>query len=242
MADVTRLHLSYRLRLDRIRQNTLAAVTALDGPDQAVPLVLEAQRQAVVLADTYMSLEAGLATGSSTAPWGIDPERLIGKAARRGAFLEDVYERNWAVDVGTFAQRMAREVNTDITLADRAASYVHTEGDSRIVGHRRTLGAGPNCALCVVASTQRYGKGDLRPIHYGCGCSTRPIYGDAAGWQRPNKAQLNALYTQAGGTDFRSLRRLPVNDEDLPAGVARRALPTVEVIDTDLGPTLQAVA
>lgn len=239
MLEVTRLHLAYRQRLARLRDAALGAVTRADEPTDAAQVVLAVQREVVALADGYLSLEAGLSTGSDTDPWGIDPEPLIGRSARRGVFLEEVYARNWAVPIGTFASRMTREVHTDLSLADRAASFVHSEGDSRIVGTRRVLGAGPNCALCVVAATQRYGKDELRPIHRGCGCSTAPIYGVAASWKKPSKAALNDLYQRAGGTDFRSLRTLTVNEADLPPGVNPADLGPVGVVDApELGPSL----
>jgi len=34
-------------------------------------------------------------------------------------------------------------------------------------------------ALCYVASTQRYSRGDLLPIHPGCDCGEEPIYGSS---------------------------------------------------------------
>lgn len=232
MPDGTRLHRAYRRRLDRVRASALAAVLDQDGPAGAVPVVLDAQRDTVAMADGYLSLEAGLATESDTEPWGIDPDPLIGAHARHGDFLEDVYARNWAgaTPQGSFAERMAREVNTDISLADRAATYVHTEGDPRIVGFRRVLGGGANCGLCVVAATQRYSRGDLRPIHHACGCTTQPIYGDAGGYRRPSTAQLQQLYDQAGGTGW-ELRHVKVDQADLP---------DVVVVETTLGPTLTA--
>jgi hypothetical protein len=239
MPSVTRLHMAYRARLQAIRDATLAAVLASGDPESVVPIVLGGQRSAVTTTDAYLSLEAGLATNTSTEPWGVDPEQLIGRAARRGAYLEDVYERNWAVDIGTFAGRMAREVNTDISLAERSATYVHTEGDSRVTGTRRVLGSGPNCALCVAASTQRYSKADLRPIHHHCGCTTQAIYGKPEDWRKPDKAALNELYRKAGGSTTGALRRLQVNDADIPAGIDVDTLRSVDVVlDPELGPAL----
>lgn len=198
---------------------------------QVVPLVLGAQRVAVTQSDAYMSAEAGLATGTSTEPWGLDASQLIGARARRGDFLEDVYGRNHRAAASSFAERMAREVNTDITLAARSATFVHTEGDSRITGYRRTLSAGKNCALCVAAATRTYGKGDLQPIHSHCACGTQPIYGSAAGWSKPTNDLLRSLYQRAGGNDFGSLRRLSVEASELDG---------VDVVFTNLGPTLVA--
>ena len=41
--------------------------------------------------------------------------------------------------------------------------------------YRRVLTGRENCALCVVASTQRYYRGDLLPIHPGCDCDVQPL-------------------------------------------------------------------
>jgi len=234
----TELHRLYMRRLAGVRSAAITRVIAADTAstvefvDRVVPIVLAAQEVTVAQADAYLSLEAGLATGTSTAPWGLDASQLIGRRARRGDWLEDVYARNHRAAEGTFPERMAREVNTDITLADRAATYVHTDGDPRIVGYRRVLSPGNNCGLCVVAATQRYHKSDLRPIHRSCGCTTQPIYGTGEGYVRPNRRQLAALYERAGGTDTRSLSRIRVDRPDLPV---------VEVGVTDLGPTLLRV-
>jgi hypothetical protein len=233
----TRLQSAYRQRLERIRTRTLRLVTSADTPNttafvqRVVPLVLASQEATVAAADAYLSAEAGLATGSSTEPWALDPSKLIGVKARRGDFLEDVYGRNHRADASSFAERMAREVNTDITLADRGATYVHTEGDSRISGYRRVLSTGKkNCPLCVVASDRLYHKSDLRPIHEHCGCTTQPIYnGNAKGWTKPSKALINDLYERAGSTSAHSLTRIRVRD-----------LPEVRIVDSDLGPTLIA--
>lgn len=227
----SRLHASYRSRLERLRARTVRLVTAADTSDTSafvravVPVVLASQTATVAEADAYLSTEAGLATGTSTEPWGLNAAALIGVHARRGDFLEDVYARNHRTPEGSFAERMAREVNTDITLAERAATFVHTEGDTRITGYRRVTSGGA-CVLCSVAASQRYSRGDLRPIHHGCSCTTAPVYGDAAGWRKPNRAALNALYERAGGSDAGALRRITADDE------------TIEIVESVLGPTL----
>lgn len=243
MPDVTRLHLAYRDRLARLRRIAVARALQADDPGAVVPIVLDAQRQTVLTADAYYSLEAGLATGTDTQPWGIDPEPLIGRAARRGRALEDVYGANWVAAAGSFAGRITREVNTDITLADRSAAFVHSEGDSRIVGSRRALGAGPNCGLCVAASTRAYASHELRPIHQHCGCTTQAIYSlkDPKAWVKPTNDALTKLYARAGGTEGSKLSRIVVNDADLPPGVKAGELPVTEIVDTpELGPTLVA--
>jgi hypothetical protein len=231
----TALHRRYARQLAQLRSGAMARVVAADTSnttvfvDRVVPLVLAAQEVAVAVADAYLSTESGMATSTSTEPWGLNAAALIGVRARRGDWLEDVYARNHRATESTFAERMAREVNTDVTLAERGATFVHTEGDERIVGYRRVLSAGKNCGLCVVAASQRYSKGDLRPIHYSCGCTTQPIYGDAAGWTKPSRATLRSLYEQAGSTTSSSLRRITAPD-----------LPPVDIVEDTLGPTLVA--
>lgn len=227
----TRLQRVHRSRLAVIRSRTLALVVGANTEDttefvdRVVPLVLASQAATVAQTDAFLSTEAGLATDTSTEPWGLDAAALIGVHARRGDYLEDVYARNHRAPQGTFQGRMAREITTDVTLAERAATFVHTEGDDRIAGHRRVTSGSP-CALCAVAATQRYTRGDLRPIHHGCSCTTAPIYRDVTNWRKPDRAALNAIYERAGGTDYQSLRRLTADNE------------TVEVVNSVLGPTL----
>lgn len=241
MADTTRLHLAYRSQLARITAATTGAVLGTDPSDPeawvaaAVPTVLAGQRTAVRATDAYMALEAGLATGTSTRAWGIDPGRVVGARARNGRALEDVYGANLRSGYGTLRFRVSREVGTDITLAQRRAAWMHTSADPRIVGYRRTLGGGPNCPLCVAASTRTYKSESLQPIHDHCGCSVAPIYGtaDAPVVDGPF---LEDLYSSEPG--FVDQRRIAPGE--VPEGVDPAAVRAVEVVDTDLGPTLRA--
>jgi hypothetical protein len=41
---------------------------------------------------------------------------------------------------------------------------------------RRVLEGPESCAMCVLASTQRYSRGDLKAVHPGCDCKVEPIY------------------------------------------------------------------
>lgn len=240
LPEPTRLHMAFRARLTGLRALAVAQVLAAPDPDAAVPVVLDAQRNAVAATDAYLSLEAGLATATSTAAWQIDPEPLIGRAARGGALLEDVYGRNWAAPESTFAERMRREVNTDITLAERSATWVHTDGDPRIVGTRRVVGSANPCALCIVAATRTYQSHTLRPIHAHCGCSTQPIYQDGPA-PTVDRRYLDSLYERAGSTRATDLSRLRPDPAELPAGVRAEDLPAVAVTATpELGPTLIA--
>lgn len=235
----TALNRAYRRRLSSIRDRTTARVIAAQTADadafvaDVVPLVLDAQRRVVREADVYLSTEAGLATGTSTEPWGLDADELIGAKARNGDALEAVYARNLSAAESSFVKRMVREVATDISLADRSATYVHTAADTRVRAYRRTLSAGKNCGLCIAAATREYHKEDLRPIHLACKCGTQPVYGPAQAWTKPTNDMLRDLYAKAGGTDRSSLSRIRVDTPNLP---------DVDIITTNLGPTLTRAA
>lgn len=231
-AEPSRLHRSYRTRLERLRATTATVVIGLDADDVAtfvaavVPVVLDAQRATVAATDAYMSLEAGIATGTSPAPLGIDAERIIGQAARRGVLLEDVYARNWRTDASSFTERMTREVNTDISLAQRSTAWLHTEGDPRVIGWQRITSGNP-CPLCSAAAGQRYKRSDLQPIHAHCSCSVAAVYGEG---RRPSPAQIIALYPR--------LESATVARRTIPA---TSTTPAVAITDTpELGPSLIA--
>lgn len=80
-----------------------------------------------------------------------------------------------AVNLG--ASRAEYLASTEVQLARRGAGLQARSSNDRIVGYIRTLTGAENCALCYVASTQRYRKSDLLPIHPGCDCGEMPIYG-----------------------------------------------------------------
>jgi hypothetical protein len=70
----------------------------------------------------------------------------------------------------------------DIAATDMQLAKTHTARESftrnGIQRYQRVLTGSTSCALCYVASTQTYSRGDLLPIHPGCDCSVSPIVGD----------------------------------------------------------------
>jgi hypothetical protein len=93
---------------------------------------------------------------------------------------------------------------TDLQLAKTHSSRLALagRGDERIVGYRRVLTGAENCAMCVLASTQRYHVEDLLPIHPACDCAVAPIVGR----QDPGQT-INSVTVTEGAQAVRSTSR-----------------------------------
>ena len=151
-----------------------------------LPVVEGGQRQVASLTDAYLATIARqvLGTGKVT---GVQTANV---AALRGTDPAEVYARPirtvwYALSKGaSFNDAVEQGVTraTDLALTDLQLAKTHTAraamlGDNRVVGYRRVLEGPHNCGLCIVASTQRYHRGDLMPIHPACDCGVLPIYG-----------------------------------------------------------------
>lgn len=82
-----------------------------------------------------------------------------------------------AVDKG--AKRLASMVDMDLQQAQSRAARAAMQalGDRRGPLHwRRVLVGEENCALCTIASTQKYSLDVLKPVHPGCDCQVRPVF------------------------------------------------------------------
>lgn len=99
------------------------------------------------------------------------PGRTVWNALSQGKPLDA------AVKAGEL--RLLQLIGGDIQNAKRVQSRTSMKG-AGIKAYRRLLTGRENCALCVVASTQRYWVKDLMPIHPGCDCSTGPLPPDMA--------------------------------------------------------------
>jgi hypothetical protein len=71
-------------------------------------------------------------------------------------------------------QRINSIVSTNLQMAKvrQADASLQAGGATK---YRRVLSGDESCALCVIASTQRYHVGKLLPIHPGCMCDIEPI-------------------------------------------------------------------
>ena len=96
--------------------------------------------------------------------------------------------------IETGARRANQLAQTEVQLAKRQVGYRVRQANQNIVGYIRTLTGSENCALCYVASTQRYRKGDLLPIHPGCDCGEMPLYGTDDPGQVINQQRLDATH------------------------------------------------
>lgn len=165
--------------------------------------------------------------------------------ALRGVPFEDVYARPFvqaryalsqnktlteALKIG--ADRAQSIATTEMQLARRGYGFGVRNKNQNIVGYIRTLTGAESCAICYTASTQRYRRGDLLPIHPGCDCGEQPIYGDSDPGRLINE-QLNDSVHEALGTRFPAA--------DLPPGIDPAEIASSDVMVTmhgELGPLL----
>lgn len=188
-----------------------------------VPAVQAGQLQMAALTDAYigrMSVLAGVR-------WTAGVDRSV--VSYRGVPDSEVYRRpavtvytaladgeNYSVAVERGARRLGSIVATDLQQA-RTRQSSSSIGHSGFAGFRRVLTGNENCALCAIASTQRYHKGDLMPVHPGCDCGVEPISGDA-GRQVIDSRTLEQTHAdieaRLGGTD-RGARDLGIGKTDV---------------------------
>lgn len=158
------------------------------------------------------------ANGVEFTPVEARPRDYTDEILRNGPNAREVYRRpfveTWtglsagsllrtAIEQG--ASRAAVLAETDVQLASRQSGLNQRGANSNIVGYRRVLTGSENCALCAIAATQRYTRGELKPIHPGCDCGEEPIYGDFDPGQVIDPEGLEsvheALVTQLGVSD-----------------------------------------
>jgi hypothetical protein len=157
--------------------------------DRFVPLagtILDsAQQHMGSLTASYLDRYAALSgehLGQVTPAVGIEDLRGIDRATE----LERPFVEVWTalkdgkplrVAVRLGEQRVEDIAATDLQLAKTHTSRAALGADERVVGYRRVLEGASSCGLCVLASTQRYHREDLMPMHPGCDCDVAPIYG-----------------------------------------------------------------
>jgi hypothetical protein len=171
----------------------------------ALPVLLAGQRRVASLTASY--LEQLYREIDGTGPRvDLDFDRVTGRALR-DVDPNEVYRRPFkeiwnaldhdvafddALKRGT--RRLETIAKTDLQLA--RTHTVREVGDDmpRFQYTVRELQGEYDCALCMIASTQRYRKRDLAPIHPGCDCLVKLVTADEDPGQVVDEEKLERIH------------------------------------------------
>lgn len=141
--------------------------------DTIVPKVLAGQRTIANLTDNYLAQVTDTKTAGA-----INVENIRGvpdqKVYRRPAvtLYRELSKGKKLDDAQKSAtSRLGSLVATGLQMAHVRQAQYSLQGNGGVEAFRRVLQGPGDCALCILASTQRYWKGDLLPIHPGCNCT-----------------------------------------------------------------------
>ncbi|WP_369147035.1 hypothetical protein [Streptomyces sp. R44] len=151
--------------------------------------MIAGQRQVAALTTTYLeTLYREIADETSRV--NLDLDTVTGRALR-GVNPEEVYRRPFveiwtalgngtdfdkALKLGT--DRLDDIAKTDLQLARTHTVRAVTADQPGVEYTVRELQGEYDCALCMIAATQRYHKRDLAPIHPGCDCLVKTVRAD----------------------------------------------------------------
>jgi hypothetical protein len=93
------------------------------------------------------------------------------------------------------SRRLFDLLTTDLQLAKTVQARESFQ-KSNVLYYRRVLSGSENCALCEIASGNRYKSGDLMPIHPGCDCGVQAVTDQPASFP---VSELDAVH---GHTDL----------------------------------------
>ncbi|WP_186783738.1 hypothetical protein [Streptomyces sp. CBG33] len=170
-----------------------------------LPTILAGERQvasltAAYLEQTYAEIDAraprvelDLDDVTGRALRGVDPEEVYNRpfitmrhALSKGADVDDA--------VAQGKHRLETLVKTDLQLA-RTHTVRDVGEDLPAVEYTvRVLQGEYDCALCMIASTQRYTKRDLAPIHPGCDCLVKLVKADYDPGQVIDEERLERIH------------------------------------------------
>lgn len=153
-----------------------------------LPTLLAGERQVARLTNTQLTNARNLTLGTKDRPSPVDLRSVTGDALR-GVSPSVVYRRpqktlNFELSKGksvtdavrASSQRLGKLVDIDLQLAK--THTIAKQGQAK--SFRRVLSGAENCAKCVIASTQRYRRGNLMPIHPGCDCGVEELHDGGA--------------------------------------------------------------
>jgi hypothetical protein len=195
----------YQAQQEQLRAQLLAAIlavwaaTSLTSPlpsfdtifnyvRMMIPPTLAAQRamSAMVVAELQRQTQAPISVNANAIIGhnlrGVPVEQVYMRSYQEvNRLLNEGYAPEYAFRIGQ--ERLAKTAVTDLQLAQTHtvrdfATQLQDRRPDVAVGYRRVLSNKPNhCALCILASTQRYHHAELMPIHPGCGCGVEMILG-----------------------------------------------------------------
>lgn len=169
----------------------------------AVPMVIGGQQQLWSLTDAYLTTMLSEMGGRPRPLRGTPPrtgEQLRGVAPEEEytrpfrTIWAELEEQPFEVALERGLRRLQDLVATDLQLAKTHAAQDLLDDDDSVHGYRRVLVGSTSCGLCVVASTQRYHRHELLPIHPGCDCGVAPIVGDQDPGQVINEGRLEDVH------------------------------------------------
>lgn len=139
---------------------------------------------------------------TSQALRGVDAEQLMMRAGTElWTALSNGHDITKAADMGL--RRATSLGETGVEMARVRTSQHVLSRTPGVVGYRRVLGGGKKtCGLCAIASSQRYHKAELMPIHPGCHCSVAPIYGRQDPGRVLEADQLDAVHASLAEAGF----------------------------------------
>lgn len=181
--------------------------------ERVVPRIEAGQKLTAEITDAYVARVVADELASGISRGVVAP---VTTEALRGVAAADVYHRPFssvyaglgagkplgsAVKAGK--NRLMKIVSTNMQLAKTHSSRQAMQRSGAVM-FQRVLTGRENCALCTIASTQRYWVKDLLPIHPGCDCNVKPLTGDPKK-QVINRTKLeqvhDAVEAEFGGTD-----------------------------------------
>lgn len=154
-----------------------------------LPILIAGQRQVASLTASYLeTLYRDIADDGARAR--LDFDEVTGRSLR-DVDPETVYERPfhdvWTalstgepLDVATErgANRLEIIAKTDLQLARTHTVRAVAAEQPGVEYTIRELQGEYDCALCMIAATQRYHKKNLAPIHPGCDCLVKTVKAD----------------------------------------------------------------
>ncbi|MEV7250776.1 hypothetical protein [Streptomyces cyaneofuscatus] len=172
---------------------------------RALPVLLAGQRRVASLTATYLE-QLYRVVDADAEQLALDFDEVSGRGLR-DVDPEDVYRRPFkeiwnALDDGVAfdaafkrgTRRLETLAKTDLQLA--RTHTVREAGDEmpKFSYTVRELQGEYDCALCMIASTQRYHKRDLAPIHPGCDCLVKLVTADEDPGQVIDEEKLERIH------------------------------------------------